>query len=287
MDLFLPATAKRLNSLRRGEEDAAYRNTLLKIYTTKLVDYNTGKRKTRPTYAEAKEEANAFFALRAVASWVSPAAPGFQTPYQPYIAAYQQLKRADPRTADQKFLEQYGEEYFPLTQSVTRTRNGIPPTVEAYKAGSKYADLIAEHPELGGLIVGAEGAGEFSRAVYNAQAATPLAPGSDLMQRQTFSPEEFAKQPDIRLGWIKYSKAMSLIEAARVARGLPNLQVKAAEDLQVLKKLLTAQIEEQHPEWADKRAVFDRNAMQKRLTGLRELAADDRLAQRAEFQGLR
>jgi hypothetical protein len=287
VDLFLPSTAKRLQSLARGEEDAAYRNALLKIYTTKLVDYNTGKRKTRPTYAEAKKETNAFFALRSVASWVSPAAPGFQSPYQPYIDAYQQLKKVDPRTADAKFLEQYGEEYFPLTQSVTRSTNGIPPTVEAYKAGSKYADIIDEHPELGGLIVGAEGAGEFSRAVYNAQTATPLEPGSDVMQRQTFSAEEFAKQPSIRLGWIKYSKAMALVEAARVARGLPNLQVKEANDLALLKQMLTAQIEEAHPEWADKRAVFDRNAMKKRLTGLRDLAADDRLAQRSEFQGLR
>jgi hypothetical protein len=286
LDLFLPSTVKRLQSLARGEEDSAYRNALLRIYATKLVDYNTGKRETKPTYKEAKDETNKFFMLRAVASWVSPAAPGFQTPYQPYIDAYQQLKRSDPTTADEKFLAQYGDEYFPLTQSVTRSRNGIPPTVEAYKAGSKYADIIAEHPELGGLIVGAEGAGGFSRAVYNAQTATPLEPGSDLMQRQTFSPEEFAKQPSIRLGWIKYSKAMSLVEAARVARGLPNLRVKEANDLAVLKKLLTEKIEQEHPEWADKRAVFDRNAMQKRLTGLRELAADDRLAQRSEFQGL-
>lgn len=285
-DLLLPATAKRLQSRMDQEGDQTYRNAALRIYFDKVVDFNTGKRETKPTWAEAKKEANAFFNLRTVASWVLPAAPGFQSPYQPYIDAFRRLKEADPETADVKFLEQFGPEYFALTQSITRSVDGVAPTRGGFEARKKYQSLIETYPELGGLIVGSEGAGEFSRSVYNAQLGTPLKPGSDRKQRQAQSFEDVETKPEERLGWIEYSKAMDLIEAARVERGLPNLQVKAADDLQLLKRAAVAKIEQKYPAWAEAFGQTDRNAMQKRLDGMRAILGDKRIAARPEMQGL-
>ena len=259
--MLMPATARRAQTLMSGEEDRLYRNQLMRIYFDMQVDYNLGKRAEPPTYAEAERKTKDFWRMRTVASFVSPVAPSFQSPYQLYIDAYRALKEKDPQTADEKFLAQFGEEYFPLTQSLSRSVDGIPPTLEGAAARKKYQDLIEKHPDLGGLIVGAEGTGEFSSAVYQSQLQNQVAPGSEAKQREAFSFEEAQAKPQERLGWMEFSKAMALIDAERMNRGLPNLQVRAARDLADLKRNV--------------------------IEGLREIAADDRLAGRDEIRGLR
>lgn len=285
-DLLLPATAKRAFSRAEGEENRSYRNAMLRIYFDKVTDYQLGRRKTRPTYDEAHREADAFFNLRTVANFVSPASPSFTSPYQPYIDAYRNLRDADPEHADERFLDEYGPEYFALTQTLTRSKDGVPPTIEGWKARQKYRDLIEAAPELGGLIVGAEGAGAFSKAVYDAQLADRLRPGSALHQREPMSFEEAAAAPNMRLGWIEYGKAMDLIDAERIQRGLPNLQVKAARDLAEIKAAITAKLSERYPEWADDRAQTDENKFKKRIAAMKVIATDPRLAQRPDIAGL-
>jgi hypothetical protein len=287
LDMLLPATARRIKTKAGGEEDRMYSNQLMRIYWDAQVDYNLGKRAELPTYAEAKKKTDSFYNVRTVASFVSPAAPSFQSPYQPYIDAYRALKEKDPETADEIFLDTYGDEFFPLTQSLSKTMDGIPPTLEGAAARQKYVDLIEKHPDLGGLIIGAEGAGEFSSAVYQSQLAKPVRPGAADKQRQAFSFEEAQAKPNERLGWIEYSKAMDLIDAERMNRGLPNLQVKKARDLADLKRNVIDGLARKYPEWYTTFSVTDRAAWGRKLSGLREIAADDRLAGRSEIAGLR
>lgn len=287
MQLLMPAVAKRVSSRFGGEDDRSYRNAAMRIYFDKVVDFNLGKRDTAPTWAEARKEADAFFNLRTVASFVLPAAPNFRSPYQPYIDYYRRLRAADPESADARFLTEVGEEYFALTQSVTRSMDGVPPTIEGYAARKKYQDLVEKHPDLGALIVGAEGAGEFSKAVYDAQLAKKLAPGAAANQREALPFEEAAVQPNVRLGWIYFTKLMDLVDAQRVERGLPNLQVKAAADLAAVKRMAIAYLAERYPEWYEDYAVTDSQRWDKRIEGMREIAADDRLTKRPDIAGLR
>lgn len=282
----LPATVKRLDARMAGDEDRSFHNAAMRLYFDQVTDYNLGKRPDKPTWEGALKQARSFYNIRAVASFISPVAPGFQSPYQPYIDAYRRMRAADPQTADQKFLDNYGQEYFALTQALSRTVDGVPPTVEAYGARSKYKDLIEKHPDLGGLIVGAEGAGAFSNSVYQAQLASKVAPGSEHNQRETLSFEEASVKPDVRLGWIEYGKAMDLITAAQQNAGLPNLRVKGAAGLAALKTAITQKLMQDHPDWAAEFQQQDRGAMERRLSALRDLAADKRLAQRPEFQTL-
>ena len=292
MGALLPATVKRLSARAAGEEDRSFHNAAMRLYFDQVTDYNLGKRDDRPTWEGAIKQARSFYNIRAVASYISPVAPGFQSPYQPYIDAYRRLRAADPENADMRFLDMYGQEYFALTQSLSKSMDGVPPTVEAFAARSKYKALIEKHPDLGGLIIGAEGAGEFSNSVYQAQLASRVAPGSSNKQRETLPFEVASTQPEVRLGWIEYTRAMDMIETAQHARGLPNLRVKGAQDLAMLKraitnKLMYAEDGETLTPWGEQFNKQDRGAMKKRLQGLRELAADDRLAQRPEFRGLR
>lgn len=286
-DFLLPATARRIASRSEGEEDRVFRNTALRVYFDKVTDYRLGKRDTEPTWAEAMRDTKGFYNIRAVASFISPAAPGFRSPYQPYIDTYRRLRSQDIQTADSKFLDMFGEEFFALTQSFTRSADGVPPTVEAFTARSKYKDLIEASPELGALIIGEEGAGEYANSVYQHQLAKKVAPGSTTNQRRALSFEEVQGGPNTRLGWLEYRKVSDLIDAERIDRGLPNLQVKGAQDLADLKRALVGKLSEKYPEWFEVYSVVDRNAQAKRLVAMRAIADDPRMSGRQDMQGIR
>ena len=272
---------------------------MLRIYFDKVVDYNLGKRETAPTWDEAKGDANAFFNLRIAASYFSPAAPSFDSPYQSFISAYRQANEllkdnpnaladpdGNPRTADEWFLDTYGEAYFPLTQSLSKSMDGVPPTLEGRAARQKYVDLIEKHPELGSLIVGNEGAGEFAGAVYDAQHAERVAPGSPFKQREGRAFDEARSAPDVRRGWIEFGRVMDLIDAERINRGLPNLQVAAARDLAHIKREFIRVMGEKNEAWFADFGVTDRNKMNRRIGAMREIVQDKRLSGREDIRVL-
>lgn len=299
-DMLLPAFARRAYTLQAGEEDRQYHNSMIRIFNDMVVDYELGKRETKPTWDEAKKATDDFWKMRTAASWFSPAAPSFESPYQMYIDSHRQAQQryaednlaladeeGNERTPDEWFLDEFGAEYFSLTQSLSKSMDGIPPTLEGQAARKKYRDLIERHPDLGRLIIGAEGAGEFNGAVYDAQIKNALYPGSADKQREIQPFEEAQRGPDVRMGWIKYTRAMDSIEAERIARGLPNLQVKAARDLSILKRSVIDGIAQEHPEWFEDFSVVDRNKWNNRLVGLQEIAGDRRLQGRDDIAGLR
>jgi hypothetical protein len=86
---------------------------------------------------------------------------------------------------------------------------------------------------------------------------------------------------------MEFGRAMDLIEAERVQRGLPSLKVKAARDLAQMKRQITAGIAAKFPEWYADFSVVDRGAAERKVAGMREIAADDRLAGRDDIAGLR
>ena len=294
-DIALPAAWKRLHTRNREEDDRAFTNAFLRIWQTKAVDYNLGKRDTPPTREEAEREAKAFFSMRVVASATLPAAPQFVSPYQVYIDALRQRRELDAtldhtapdyRSPDEWFLDEFGPEFFPLTESLSKSVDGVPPTLEGWAARKKYRDLIEEMPELGGLIIGADGAGEFNRAVYASQFANESAPGTGVDQREGRTFDEFTRAPAVSLGWIEFSRAMDFIDAERIQRGLPNLQVKKAADLARIKRLITASLAEKYPDWFAEYSVTDRNKSARRIAGMRLISEDPRLAQREDIRGL-
>jgi hypothetical protein len=307
LDLMLPATVKRMRTQAQEEGSDEYRNAAIRIYYDMVTDYNLGKRDTKPTWTEAKEASDAFWSMRTVASFVSPAAPWFTSPYQMQIEAYrnaQDLYRAAeepgeenlslagaagrPRTPDEWFLDKFGREFFALTQSVSDSVDGVPPTVEGFVARKEHQELIEslQVPALGGLVVGAEGAGEFSRDVYEHQKVTPIREGSDTTQREGMTIEEAMAAPDVRMGWMKFSRFMDLLDAEVVQRGLPNLQVSEAQDLAALKRAYVEKLAEQFPAWYREFADPDPLAAKDKIADLRAIAADDTLAKRPDIRGL-
>lgn len=294
--MILPAAMQRLTTKAAGEDDRVYANQMMRIYFDKVTDYNLGKRDEPPTWSEAKAETDALHNLRFFTNFVSPASTTYQSPYQSHIDIYRAMKEQDQQVrdaggvvevgADERFYEQFGAEYFALTQSLSKSMDGIPPTVEGARMRKEHRELIEAHPELGSLIVGEEGAGEFSRAVYESQLNQATRPGSGIMQRQQYTPEEAARQPRIRLGWTEFSKSMDIIEAERIARGLPNLKVRAARDIADTKRRVIENLARQYPEWYEEFSDVDRTKWDKRITGFRAIVADEKMRGRREIEGL-
>lgn len=298
-DFLLSSSVRHAWNTIEGEENRTFVNNRNMIFDAARVDYMLGKRDTPPTWQEATKEARALGAVRVGAALLAPVAPSFQSPYQMFIDAYRlaqtrlrddPLALADehgnPRTADEWFLDTYGEAYFPLTESLSKSNDGVAPTEEGFVARKKYEDLIEAHPELGGLILGNEGAGEYAGAVYDYQLSHAVRPGSGLTQRETPSFEEHVAGPDVRRGWVEYRRVMDLIDAERIQRGLPNLQVRGASDLAAIKRGFIDELAQRNPVWFAEFGNTDRNAWARRIAGLRAVADSTQFADRPDRQDI-
>jgi hypothetical protein len=205
------------------------------------------------------------------------------------IDAYREMEKQDPEHAQDKFIDQFGDEFFALTQAFTKVNNGVPASIQGQQAYARHQALVQQFPELGSLIIGNEGGGsavQFSNAAYQKQLTTPLRPGSNVMQRSYLSPEEIIQQDDQRLGWIKFTRAMDLVDAEMSNRGITNINDKRANDLRVLKDLLTNKIATEHPQWFSDYQSRDETKWDNRIASMRQIVKDPTLKQRPDIEAL-
>lgn len=308
-DLFIPAGMKRAISL--GTEDQNYLNDKIRILMDKVTDISLGKRDFdlsdpdagKKLYKEATDEANAYYGLRVVSALTLPAAATYRSPYAMYMEALNQARTryySDPshmaladdegnsRTPDEWFLDSFGKEYFALTQAVTKTMDGIPASLTAWAARKENRDLVERYAELGlgGLIIG-EDSGEFNAQVAAIQKESALRPGSDKKQRESISFEDAYEDPQRRLGWIEYRRFMDKLEAIRISRGLPNLQVAGASDLASMRSFYTDALKAKNPAWADDFNQADKGKWDKKIDALRDISSRPEMQGREDMKGIR
>jgi len=279
LESFLPTAAQRARSVIRQEEDEAFAFNYVRIVQSRMTDMQLGRRPVvdmrdqaaRDEFLDdAKRDARAMASLRTVAALVSPVAVQFETPYQPYIDEYRRMLSEDTEGADERFLDVFGDEFFYLVQSSSRSNDGIPPTLEGLGSRDRFRVLIEKFPELGRFVAGVDGRGlthEFSRIAYDRQLAEVVRPGSDVRQRERLTPEGFLESADTTQGWRKYTRMMDALDAERIRRGLPHLDVKGAEDLKDLKVRAVQAIAGQHREWWDAFSVQDANKWDRKIEG--------------------
>lgn len=315
-----PGFLKKFNdAANRDDDNRTMRGAEASAMLAKLTNFRQTTGRT-PTAAEklklekeAIDEASAFMHLRAAVNYASPFSIGFESPYKPYADSFRAAQAAwsqgekdkantggvnltladaegNERDPNQWFLDTFGDEYYALTQSVTHTNNGIPATVEGQVAEKKYRDLIEAYPDLGGLIVGTEGAGEYNRTVALAQQRTETRPGSGVKEREYLplsgAPGRpgISDSPEISLGWQYFGAVMDQIDALRKQRGLTSLGSKAGADLAAAKTAVVQTLSAAYPAWADAYGQSDQNAWKRKIEGLTAIAADERLANRPEIR---
>jgi GNAT superfamily N-acetyltransferase/tetratricopeptide (TPR) repeat protein len=297
-EAFLPAAAKRLVS--SATEDKAFaiaegRIAVDKLVTAELagdpIDF-TDPEVSKKFFSEVKTEAKAFFAMRTVAGMVSPLAPMYQSPYQDAIDDFRRLQREDPNTADEKFLAQYGPEYFAITQSMSRTIDGVPATIPAEQARAKYESLIEAYPEFGSLVIGTEGGGvgvKFSRAIYDKQFQETVSEGDPRARREVRPLTEIVTDPDRRLGWQKWSKFYDWKVDQFARLGITSSSSAQARPIMAIQQVFIDQLRQAHPSWFEDFADRDETKWIRRIDAFRHITESDipELKNRPDIAGLK
>lgn len=283
-DLLIQSPAARRAMGIFNTDNPTRQNLTVLIMAEENAKYDQELRENPPTLAEINNRVKWQLAAEVASRLILPFASGTRSPYQYYIDAYQKLREEDPLTATEKFYEQYGDAYYLFTTSLSKNNTGIAASVEADKVAKQFKDLIAKNPEYGWFVVGEANAGEFSPTVYRKQFEEKVAPGSTTSFRTTQDAYEAIADTKAELGWIKYNKGMDLIEAQRIARGLPSLSSKGAEDLATAKKLFVAALEQENPDWAKVRGKIDLNKVTNFLRFAQEITQDPRLANRPDIK---
>ncbi len=232
----LPAYAR--NFLTAWDSsDERYQRIKLQIMQRAAYEHaNMGK--PMPSAQEIADMTKHYWYFSAATSFLQPFATQRQDPYQFYRDQYNNLRRKDPLTADQEFLDRFDESYFVFAQATTENHGGVPATMKAVELQKKYGSLIAKNPELAALIIGPEGNGPFSPEAYTYQLTTPLVPGGAEAQRTRLSADEAMAENQRRLGWAKYTKLMNYLTAKLYSAGFKTFEDEGAENFKRVRSLI-------------------------------------------------
>jgi hypothetical protein len=214
--------------------DERYQRIKLHIMQRAAYEHaNMGK--PMPSAKEIADMTRDYWLFSAVSAWTQPFATQKPDKYQFFRDQYNALRRKDPLTADEEFLERFGESYFVFAQATTENEGGIPATQKAVELSQKYADVIAKAPELAALIIGPEGNGPFSPEAYAYQLSVPLIPGGAEMQRTRMSADEAMAENQRRLGWAKFTKYNNLVTAMLHKAGFDSFEDEGAEEFKAMR----------------------------------------------------
>lgn len=244
-DAFVPTWLKRQLVKIQGEASPEYARTYQLIW---LTEQQKAKLDNLPPVPESKikELTDQFYNMRTFANLVLPFSPRFASPYKMYMDKYRELQREYGREADVKFLEEFGEDYFAFATSLSSNKTRVQSSIDATENIIANKDLIAsvfgDEPALVGLIVNNPTSFDFSEAAYQYQYNTRVAPGSTETFRGTVDPAEAQRRNNARLGWIQYRKAIEVLDAKLVDRGLSSYSVKGAADLKAVKEAVIAKL---------------------------------------------
>lgn len=270
----LPTYAENL-LLDYDKDGQKYQDALMASYRAQVVDYHQNGGGV-PDWKKAEKDARNLFFLNALADFVLPGKTRESEKYQFYVDALKSLREEDASTANDKFMAKYGgdfKEYADaqlFTQASSKSKTGVPSTVEGLAQSEAFGSLIKAHPELGAYIVGDQArSGEFSNwALLNQRASG---------DRTTVSAEDRIKQTAVSAGWDAYVKMSEAIRGTMVTRGLRSLQQNGAEDLAALKNQVILAIANKYPQWAEDYTTVDRDSVPKRIQALKEIVSDPRL----------
>lgn len=287
LDTVLPASFKNIYQAVWGDsDDQAFAQTQFMVMQAEIVRYNQGLRASKPTWPEIQDRASAMWKLKVASSLVLPFAPSYKSPYQWYIDQYHKYERlGDPSSPtrsfdtspDEQFYEKFGDTLYILTSSLTKNVAGVPATKEAFALTNKYRDLIQKDPELGRLIIGPAGQGDFSSSVYRWQFDNEITPGSGQHFRELQKPGDALNAAETKLGWVKYRQFINSMSAQMKFDGLASFDDPGAEDYKAAKDQYVATLAESNPKWFEDFSTTNPNKMTDRIATMEKLVDEPKL----------
>jgi hypothetical protein len=226
-----------------------------------------------------------YWLFSASSSFLQPVATQRKDPYQFYRDQYNGLRNQNPLTADDQFLERYGESYFIFAQEISKSV-GVQPTMKAIGLARKYSKEIEKNPDLAALVIGPEGNGPFSPEAYQYELNNPLTPGGAEMMRTKMSADDAMKENQRRLGWAKYTAKMNTVTASLHKAGFASFADAGAEDFADQKKAWTSLYAEPlypdgtpnpyyNAEWSKDFFTTDQRKYERLIPGLTQIANSD------------
>lgn len=282
--LLLPSTLK--NALMPSKDAARIK---VMIAQTETMRWRQGQRDKRPTPAEIEDRFDAYMRLRTFTSAVSPVSVQYQSPYQFYIDESHRYDEKYGLNADQKFYEQYGEDFYIFRTSLSKNVTGIRDSTRADKSAGRVRDLIAKHPEYGWFFVGPDNVGDFNRNVYVSQQIRKTGPLSDQNYRESYSPAEALSRNNAELGWIQYQKLDAQISTEMEKLGITDLRQKGGEQLAAVKRQWMDWARQQAwgKDWLQDFEQRDDGRVRKFLEAASDAVGDERLADRPDILAMR
>jgi len=276
---FLPAWVKRQLTKADGQSNQQYANTYALIWTT---EQHKRREAGQPaaTASEVQKMTDAYYNMRTVANLILPFAPTFQTPYKFYVDQWRQYQEKFGMDAQTKYWQDYGDDFFEFTQSLSKNTTGSFASVGSVTNAKAHASLISDlsliDPKLIGIVTNAGQAYDFSQAAYMWQQSNTISPSSSEYYRTRKDPAEAALDNERSLGWIKYRNVMAGIDSEMQRRGLTNLQSKAGADLASLKKQTVAQLGASNTAWYDDYLDTDGSKTNKVIRGLEAIVNNEK-----------
>lgn len=213
-----------LSSILGGEDYKQQQKDMAYIMQAEDYKWKNGMRDKEPTWQEVKDRASNSALLRAWMKFSSPVSVGFKDPYQFFRDRYQELQKADPKTADQVFLAKYGSAAFSFTGALTYDRKHLPATVEAVMKDKQYSYLTDVDPDLAALVVNPSQAEPFSQTAYVQQMASG--------ERKNLDAYDVMAKSQENLGWAQYNKYMNVLTAGLRQAGFNSFSDRGAEAYQ-------------------------------------------------------
>lgn len=279
MNQILPSGARDVTALVQllsSTPDASsnYAKNVWSIYQEQYYDYLNGQRTAAPNWSDVENQAKFLTVVDLVANRVLPLGFKPSQNHQFLIDEFKKMQIADPRNARQNFYDKYGQSGMMFTQSLNTDPSGIPATIGAAVAVKKYSSILKQYPELGSVVIGPEGNGNFDQMAYDWEVAHGL--------RQKLTPQQAASQAQINTGWAEYGKVHSAILAQVQARGLTSINDIGARDL---KQQLNTWVgtmgdpnsNNYNPDFYANYTSFNQNAYQNRIVSLLKIAQDPAL----------
>jgi hypothetical protein len=242
---------------------------------------------------DVQDEAQQLLIARAFASTITPTSLLVSSPYQAHIEQLRKMREEDPSTANERFIQEFGPEFWALTNRMTRSNNGMAPTLESWQAleDAGLRDLLEEYPQLGPLITGALGSattGKFHEAAYRKQQSTPVTPGSQTMMREQINLEDFMESADVSQGWRNAGDIWAVRDAelARREQVGGSGSIHQNPDISAWVQKEIARNSGSHPAWYEAYTSRDPSEEVKTFQGLYQVVQNETMLLRPEIEVL-
>lgn len=243
-DKITPPTLNRIIQLIQGDTSNQYAYQYgLQARTMDLM-WRAGQLENYPTAEEVAARTNGMFFLRWLGNAFAFTPPTYESPVDQLIQMQRQYDQVYGILGPQKFSENFGNETLILANTETAQNvGGTTVTVDTVRNINRYEGLLGElAPTLGtdlgvlGILVNPDpGESEYDTNAYRWMTTTNI-PGTSRKWRELNTGQEAVQEAQRQAGWVEYIKFKNSLDALLQQRGLSSYRVKAAADLNLMRK---------------------------------------------------